>query len=56
MTYTIDFDRGKYDALARASRNCKWQTRPLVGEGAPHEHTRNCLTVTKIWSWAPDAA
>jgi hypothetical protein len=41
-------------ALARASRNCKWQTRPLVREGAPHKQTCNCLTVIHIWSWAPD--
>jgi hypothetical protein len=26
------------------------QTRPVVRESAPHEQTRNCLTVTKIWS------
>jgi hypothetical protein len=34
-------------ALARASSNCKQQTRPLVREDAPYEQTRNCLTVTK---------
>jgi hypothetical protein len=34
----------------------KWQTRPLVREGAPHRQNRNCLTVTNIWSWAPDGA
>jgi hypothetical protein len=28
--------------------------RPLVRGGAPHQQTRNCLTLTKIWSWAPD--
>jgi hypothetical protein len=33
--------------------NCKRQNRPLVREGAPPQQTRNCLTVTKIWSWAP---
>jgi hypothetical protein len=33
---------------------CKGQTRPLAREGAPHRQTRNCLTVIKIWSWAPD--
>jgi hypothetical protein len=37
-------------ALARASSNCKRQTRPLVREGAPHRQTGNCLTVAKIWS------
>jgi hypothetical protein len=41
-------------ALARASSNCKWQTHPLVPEGAPHQQTRNCLTVTKIWYCAAD--
>jgi hypothetical protein len=41
-------------ALARTSSNCKRQTHPLVREGAPHQQTRNCLTVTKIWSWASD--
>jgi hypothetical protein len=30
------------------------QTRPLVREGVPHQQTRNCLTVIKIWYWAPD--
>jgi hypothetical protein len=34
-------------ALARASSNCKQQTHPLVREGAPHQQTHNCLTVTK---------
>jgi hypothetical protein len=28
--------------------------RLLVREGAPHRQNRNCLTVTKIWSWAPE--
>jgi hypothetical protein len=41
-------------ALARANSNCKPQTRPLVREGAPHQNTGNCLTVTRICSWAPD--
>jgi hypothetical protein len=43
-------------ALVSANSNYKRQTRPLVSEGAPQEQTRNCLTVTKIWSWAPNAA
>jgi hypothetical protein len=39
-------------ALARASTNCKRQIRPLVRESAPppHQQTRNCLTVIKMWS------
>jgi hypothetical protein len=37
-------------ALARTSSYCKRQTRPLVRESAPHQQTRNCLTVMKIWS------
>jgi hypothetical protein len=37
-------------ALARASRNCKRQTRPLVRESAPNQQTRNCLTVIEIGS------
>jgi hypothetical protein len=41
-------------ALARTSSSCKWQTHPLVREEAPHQQTRNCLTVIKICSWAPD--
>jgi hypothetical protein len=40
--------------LARTSRNCKQQTRPLVREGTPHQYSRNCLTVIKIWTRAPD--
>jgi hypothetical protein len=34
-------------ALARASSNCKQQTRPLVRENAPHQQTHNCQTVRK---------
>jgi hypothetical protein len=30
----------------------KQQTRPLVRESAPHQKTRNCPTVIKIWSSA----
>jgi hypothetical protein len=41
-------------ALARASSNCKRQTRALVREGVPRQQTRNCMTVIKISSWAPD--
>jgi hypothetical protein len=41
-------------ALARASSNCKRQTRPLVREGAPTQQTRNCQTIIKIWSYAPE--
>jgi hypothetical protein len=41
-------------ALARASSSCKRQTCPLIRERAPHQQTRNRLTVIKIWSWAPD--
>jgi hypothetical protein len=41
-------------ALAMASGNCEGQIRPILREGAPHEQTYNCLTVIKIWSWAPD--
>jgi hypothetical protein len=41
-------------ALARASSSFKRQNCSLVRESAPHEQTHNCLTVTKIWSKAPD--
>jgi hypothetical protein len=44
MTHTADYDCDK------------WQTSPLVREGAPHRQTRNFPTVPKIWSWAPDGA
>jgi hypothetical protein len=44
MSCTAEYDRDK------------WQTRPLVKEGASHRQNRKCLTVTKIWSWAPDGA
>jgi hypothetical protein len=30
----------------------KRHTHPFVRDSAPHQQTRNCLTVTKIWSWA----
>jgi hypothetical protein len=41
-------------ALARTSSIYKWQTRPLVREGAPQKEDGNCQTAKKIWSWAPD--
>jgi hypothetical protein len=44
MTCTTDYDRDK------------WQTHPLVREGAPHRQNRNCLTVTQIWFWVPEGA
>jgi hypothetical protein len=34
----------------------KWQTRPLVREGALQRQDSNCETVTNIWSWAPNGA
>jgi hypothetical protein len=34
----------------------KRKTCPLVREGAPHRWNGNCLTVTKMWSWAPEGA
>jgi hypothetical protein len=37
-------------ALARASSNCKRQTRPLVRESGSHQQIRSCLTIIKIWS------
>jgi hypothetical protein len=37
-------------ALARASSNCKRQTRPPIRESTPHQQTRNCPMVIKIWS------
>jgi hypothetical protein len=37
----------KITALARTRRICKRLTRPLVRESAPHQQTRNCLTVIK---------
>jgi hypothetical protein len=40
----------KMTALARPSSNCKRQPRPLVRESAPHQQTRTCLKVIKIWS------
>jgi hypothetical protein len=41
-------------AGCRYEFNCKQQTRYVVRESAPHQQTRNCLTVINIWSWAPD--
>jgi hypothetical protein len=34
----------------------KWQTRPLVREGAPNWQDCNFQYITNIWSWAPDGA
>jgi hypothetical protein len=44
MVCTTDYDRGE------------WQTSPLVREGVPHWQKCKYLTVTKIWSWAPEGA
>jgi hypothetical protein len=44
----------KMTLLPRVSSNCKRQTRPLVRDSAPHQQTRVCLAVIKIWSKAPD--
>jgi hypothetical protein len=43
-------------ALAKASSIYKWQTHPLVREGAQQNQDRNCQRVKNIWSWAPDGA
>jgi hypothetical protein len=40
----------KMTVVARASRNCKWQSRPLVREVAPNQQSHNCQTIIKIWS------
>jgi hypothetical protein len=40
--------------LARISSGCKRQNRLLIREGAVHQQTRSCLTVTNIW--APDGS
>jgi hypothetical protein len=37
-------------ALTMLGNTSKLQTRPFVREGAPHQQTRNSLTVLKIWS------
>jgi hypothetical protein len=37
----------RISALAKPSSNCKLQSGHLVREGAPYQHTRNCLTVNK---------
>jgi hypothetical protein len=42
--------------LARTSSGYKRQTRPLIREGPPHQQTRNCRRVTRIWSWALNGA
>jgi hypothetical protein len=44
----------KMTALARASSNCKRQIRPLIRQCASNQQTRNCQTIIKIWSQAPE--
>jgi hypothetical protein len=44
------------DCAGKGSSMYKWQTRPLVREGAPQKQDRNCQTVINIWSWAADGA
>jgi hypothetical protein len=46
----------KMTTVVRTSSNCKRHTRPLVRDCAPHQHPCNCLTITKIRSWAQDEA
>jgi hypothetical protein len=41
-------------APVRTSSNCKRQTRPPVRKGVPHQQTRNCLTLMKMWFGAQD--
>jgi hypothetical protein len=41
-------------ALVRTSSNRRQQTSSLVRDSAPHQQTRKCLSVTKVWSYAPD--
>jgi hypothetical protein len=41
-------------ALATPSTSCNLQTCPLVREGAPHQQTRNCMTIIIVCSWALD--
>jgi hypothetical protein len=41
-------------ALVRTTSSCKQQTGSVFREGASHQHTRNCLSVMKAWSWASD--
>jgi hypothetical protein len=42
------------DKRLNTAESGKWQTRPLVRESAPYQQACNCLTVIKIWSYAPD--
>jgi hypothetical protein len=42
------------NALASASSNRKWQTRPLVRERVLHQQTSNCQTGIKFRSYPPD--
>jgi hypothetical protein len=55
MIRTADFDCGKYDCAGEGQGQFRKQTHALVREGASHEQTRDHLTVTNIWFWAPDA-
>jgi hypothetical protein len=42
--------------LRQVTMTDKWQTRPLVREGAPHGQDGNFQEWINIWSWAPDGA
>jgi hypothetical protein len=42
------------DCAGEGGQRRKRQTGPFVRDGESHQQTRNCLTVIKIWSWAPD--
>jgi hypothetical protein len=42
------------DCAGEGQQHLKRQTCPLVRGGVPRQQTRNCVTVIKICSWAPD--
>jgi hypothetical protein len=53
---SLESETVKYGREPHGTRTRKWllwrgrRARPLVRESAPHQQTRNCLTVIKIWS------
>jgi hypothetical protein len=46
---------GPVSDCAGEGRQRLWAADPSSGRGgAPHRRARDCLTVVKVWSWAPD--
>jgi hypothetical protein len=56
LTAPVPFAMSLYMHSHSTNACFKWQTRPLVREGAPYGQDCNFQSRMNIWSWAPDGA